>query len=72
MITYDGCTRVAANSPAWAIGTPQRNGFHVRRIVWGLLLAQHEVRDGEQIRAANITVEFEYKRRRKVARDPHL
>ena len=38
----------AANSTAWAIGEQRRNGFHVRRIVWGLLLAQYEKREGEE------------------------
>jgi hypothetical protein len=56
-----------ANCSAWAIGTQRRNGFHVRRVVWGLLMAQCERRDGEQIRAAMITVEAQHKRRRNVA-----
>jgi hypothetical protein len=46
----------AANSSAWAIGSQRRNGFHVRRIVWGLLMAQCECRDGEQVRAATLMV----------------
>ena len=46
----------AVNSKAWAIGSQQRNGFHVRRIVWGLLMAREERRDGEEIRAAVIYV----------------
>lgn len=54
----------AANSQAWAIGCWRQNGFHVRRVVWGFLLAQYERREGEQIRAATITVEREHKRRR--------
>ena len=45
-----------SNCRAWAIGKQRRNGFHVRRIVWGRLMARHEKRDGEQIRAAVITV----------------
>jgi hypothetical protein len=53
----------AANSSAWAIGRQQRNGFHVRRVVWGLLMAQCERREGEQIRAATLMVEAKYKRR---------
>jgi hypothetical protein len=56
----------AANCKAWAIGEQRRNGFHVRRVVWGLLMAQHEKRDGEQIRAALIAVECVFKRRRDV------
>jgi len=54
----------AANYSAWAIGTQIRNGFHVRRVVWGLLLAHHEKREGEEIRAAHITVERQHKTRR--------
>jgi hypothetical protein len=56
--------KVPANFSCWAIGTQRRNGFYVRRIVWGLLLAQHEKRDGEQIRAATIMVERAFKKRR--------
>jgi hypothetical protein len=25
--------KLAANSTAWALGKPQRNGFHVRKVV---------------------------------------
>jgi hypothetical protein len=57
----------AANSSAWAIGSQRRNGFQVRRIVWGLLMAQCECRDGEQVRAATLMVEGSYKQRRNVA-----
>jgi hypothetical protein len=55
----------AANSSAWALGRQQRNGFHVRRVVWGLLMAQSERRDDEEIRAAAIMVEARFKRRSK-------
>jgi len=45
------------NAKAWAIGRLTKNGrFHVRRIVWGRLLARAEKRDGEIIRAARILV----------------
>lgn len=55
------------NDRAWALGTKQRNGFSVRRIVWGLLMAQCEQRDGEEIRAARLYVErYHVKRRRLV------
>lgn len=47
----------AGNSSAWALGRQTRNGFHVRRVVWGLLLAQHERREDEEVRAATIMVE---------------
>jgi hypothetical protein len=46
----------AANAKAYALGQQQRNGFHVRRIVWGRLLARAEKRDGEEIRRAIVTV----------------
>lgn len=61
----------AANAKAWAIGAQGRHGFHVRRIVWGLLLAWYERRDGEEIRAATILVERQHKRRKDLARDGH-
>jgi len=45
------------NAKAWAIGRLTKNGrFHVRRIVWGRLLARAEKRDGEIIRAVRILV----------------
>ena len=47
----------AANCACWALGHRQANGFKVRRIVWGLLMAQAEARNGEEIRAATILVE---------------
>lgn len=52
-----------SNADAWAIGEQRSNGFHVRRIVWGLLLAQTEKRMDEEIRKASIMVEREYKQR---------
>ena len=60
----------AANCSSWAIGTKRRNGFHVRRVVWGLLLAQHEKRNGEEIRAATILVERAFKRRANIRLRP--
>ena len=50
-------TRQARNARAYAIGYPQPNGFHVRRIVWGLLMAKAEKRDSEHIRRAILLVE---------------
>lgn len=50
------------NSKAWAIGAlrPYRMGkgtrFHVRRIVWGRLLAREEKRDGEVVKPVTIFV----------------
>ncbi len=46
----------AANAKAWAIGNQQSNGFQVRKVVWGLLMARAERREGEQIRRAVIMV----------------
>jgi hypothetical protein len=54
------------NADAWAIGTQRRNGFHVRRVVWGLLMAQCEQRDGEQVRKAVVLIEDEHRKRRSV------
>jgi hypothetical protein len=46
----------ASNRNAWAIGTQKRNGFHVRRVVWGMLMASVERRPDEEIRKAVIIV----------------
>jgi hypothetical protein len=55
----------AANCGAWAIGEQtKRHGFYVRRVVWGLLMAVAECREGEQIRAAIILVERHHNKRR--------
>lgn len=56
----------AANHTAWAIGRQQRNGFHVRRVVWGLVLAREERRYDEEIRAASIMIEAQWKRRHQI------
>lgn len=54
--------RFPRNYQAWAIGTYEvrRDGrvgrFHVRRIVWGRLMARAEKRPGEAIRRAYILV----------------
>jgi hypothetical protein len=58
--------RPPRNHQAWAVGTERKNGFHVRRVVWGLLMAQAEMRDGEEIRAARLYVERDYVPRRSV------
>lgn len=55
----------AANAMAWVLGHQQGNGFYVRRVVWGLLMAQAEKREGEEIRAAIISVETKGKRKTK-------
>lgn len=46
----------ATNAKAWAIGAPMKNGFRVRRVVWGKVLAREERRPGEQIRKATICI----------------
>jgi hypothetical protein len=54
------CLRLvhAANTHnAYAIGKQQRNGFHVRRVVFGHLMAKSEKREGEQMRRCKIMVE---------------
>lgn len=54
--------KYAANSQCWALGRQQRNGFHVRKIVWGRLMARMEKREGEEIRRASIFVKGEQSR----------
>ena len=48
--------RQARNAKSWALGEQKSNGFHVRRVVWGLLMASMEKRPGEEIRKAVILV----------------
>ncbi len=48
--------RHARNAKSWALGEQKRNGFHVRRVVWGLLMASMEKRPEEEIRRAVILV----------------
>jgi hypothetical protein len=50
------CKR-ARNSRAYAIGEDRRNGFHIRRVVWGRLMANYECRKGERIKRAIIWIE---------------
>jgi len=59
-----GEIRRATNHAAWAIGTPSGVGFHVRRVVWGQLMAVAEKREGEEIRACRIMVEAQYSPRK--------
>ena len=47
----------ASNSRAYAIGEQRRNGFHIRRIVWGWLMAKSEKRTGESIKRAIVWIE---------------
>lgn len=51
--------RLARNAAAWAIGHQQKNGFVVRRVVWGRVLAKAEKRRGEEVRRALIYVKPE-------------
>jgi len=45
----------ASNHGCWALCNKQGNGrWHVRRIVWGILMARAEKRPGEVIRRAAI------------------
>jgi hypothetical protein len=53
----------ARNAEAYALGRQERGGFHVRRVVWGRLMARMERREGEKIRRALILVESDRGRR---------
>jgi hypothetical protein len=59
----DGYKR-AANAAAWALGAQKRNGFHVRRVVWGMVMARAEKREGEEIRGVTILVKAKRKRKK--------
>lgn len=52
-----------SNASAWAIGEQRVNGFHIRRVVWGMLMAQAEKRMGEEIRKITMMVEAQHKYR---------
>lgn len=45
------------NYRAYAVGKYEKNGFRVRRVVWGRILAQAERRDDEEIRSVIISLE---------------
>ena len=50
-------SRYAPNESAWAIGRQGKGTrFHIRRVVWGRLLAREEKRDGEKIKRAIILI----------------
>jgi len=53
----------AANARAFALGMQKKNGFVIRRIVWGLMMAAAERREGEEVRGAMISVEKDFQRR---------
>jgi hypothetical protein len=44
------------NSSAYAIGQIRRGSFHVRRVVWGRLLARAEKRSDEMIKRVTIAL----------------
>lgn len=46
----------ASNADAWALGEVRRGRFHVRRVVWGRLLARYEKRDGEHVRRVRLMI----------------
>jgi len=46
-----------ANTKACVLGKQQRNGFQVRRVVWGRLMAREDKRPGEIIKRAKLWVE---------------
>jgi hypothetical protein len=47
----------AHNESAWAIGRVTRPGwFHIRRVVWGGLLARAERREGETLRRVTVLI----------------
>lgn len=68
-VSAAGSFRRAANTKAWAIGKQMGNGFHIRRIVWGLLMANAEKRIDEEIRAAVVMIEGTHKKRSNPLRD---
>jgi hypothetical protein len=47
------------NTACWALCSKQGKRWHVRRIVWGRLMAREEKRDGEVIRRAAILLRDE-------------
>jgi hypothetical protein len=47
----------ARNWRAYAIGHVKGIRFHVRKVVWGRLMARAEKRDGEEIRRCAVMVE---------------
>ena len=58
----EAAMKQSRNGRAYALGRQERNGFHVRRIVWGRLAATYERRLGEEIRRAIVLVERGKKR----------
>jgi hypothetical protein len=46
----------ATNEDVWLLGYRDRGGFHVRKVVWGNMLARAERREGEEIRRGKVLV----------------
>lgn len=60
---FDADFTRAHNAAAYALGEKMKSGrFHVRRIVWGRLMARAERRQHEEIRRASISVATEQTR----------
>lgn len=53
------------NPKAWGVGRLWPNGFHVRRIFWGRLLARKEKRDDEVIRRVAISLAAPARKRKR-------
>ena len=49
-------TKYAPNERAWALGCELNGKFHIRRVVWGRLLARAEKRPDERVRRVLILV----------------
>lgn len=58
LLAPDKLFKRARNFAAWGIGEKDKGGmFHVRKVVWGRLMARSEKRPGEVIRRVHILVE---------------
>lgn len=68
-VTTTNVWKRPSNASAWAIGEQRSNGFHIRRVVWGMLMAQAEKRMDEEIRKITIMVEAQHKYRQNLLRD---
>lgn len=55
------------NPIAWAVGYRDTRGLHVRRVVWGRLLAREERREGESIFKVRIVSALESDKERWMA-----
>lgn len=58
-IRFKRSFRHAGNWQAYAVGKLNKRGqLHVRRIIWGRLMAREEKREGEVIRRAHIMIDM--------------